>query len=210
MVLVDIGNTNFHIWQNGKIEHLKKIKRFDEKIYYISVNSEKEKELLKLNPEAVNLKDYVKFDTDYKGLGIDRIMACKSIIDGVVVDAGSAITIDVMEKGVHKGGIITLGLYAFKHAFGKISEVLKYEYGKINKKLPLNTSEALNYGSIGAVICLIEKVAEDKEIFLTGGDGKFLSEIVKGRYIEDLVFQGMLLTVEELRMEKSSKLKAES
>ena len=201
MVLVDIGNTNFHIWQNGKIEHLKNIKRFDEKIYYISVNSEKEKELLKLNPEAVNLKDYVIFNTGYKGIGIDRIMACKSITDGVVVDAGSAVTIDVMEKGVHKGGIITLGLYAFKQAFGKISEVLKYEYGKIDKKLPLNTSEALNYGSLGAVVCLIEKVAEGKEIFLTGGDGRFLAEILKGRYIEDLVFQGMLLTIEELRME---------
>jgi type III pantothenate kinase len=201
MVLVDIGNTNYHVWQNGKIIHLKNIKSFNDEVYYISVNAQKEKKLLKLNPDAVNLKNFVKFDTDYKGLGIDRIMACKSIYDGVVVDAGSAVTIDIMEKGIHKGGIITLGLYAFKKAFGTISEVLKYDYKIINEKLPLNTNEALNYGSVGAVTCLIKKYSFNKNIYITGGDGKFLAEILNAEYIEDLVFRGMLLTIKELKVE---------
>jgi len=86
MVLVDIGNTHFHIWREGKITHSKKIQSFKDDVYYISVNRQKEQELLALNPKAVNIKDYVRFDTDYKGLGIDRIMACKSITDGVVLE----------------------------------------------------------------------------------------------------------------------------
>jgi type III pantothenate kinase len=199
MVLVDIGNTNYHVWRNGKIRHIKTAECFNGEVYYISVNSQKEREFISLNPEAVNLKNYVKFKTEYEGLGIDRIMACKSVNNGVVVDAGSAVTIDIMENGEHKGGIITLGLYAFKKAFGTISEVLKYDYKNINENLPLNTKDALNYGSLGAVLCLIDSVRDDKNVYFTGGDGKFLSKFVKnGEYIGDLVFRGMIKTLEEM------------
>jgi len=201
MVLVDIGNTNFHIWQNGKIKHSKEIKRLSGEIFYISVNRQKEEVLLSLNPEAVNLKNYVNFNTNYKGLGIDRIMACKSITAGVVIDAGSAITIDVMEKGFHKGGIIMPGIYAFKKAFGTISEVLKFnEHIVTDEILPNSTNDALNMGSIGAVKCIIEKYAKNKKLFFTGSDGKFLSHMfINAEYIEDLVFRGMLLTIEEVK-----------
>ncbi|GAB6074698.1 type III pantothenate kinase [Nautilia lithotrophica] len=200
MVLVDIGNTHFHIWQDGKINHFKKIQSFKDDVYYISVNRQKELELLALNPKAVNIKDYVKFDTDYKGLGIDRIMACKSIIDGVVVDAGSAITIDIMQKGFHKGGIIMPGIYAFKKAFGTISEVLKLNEKIItDEKLPNSTNDALNMGSVGAIKCIIEKYAKEKNLFFTGSDGKFLSKMFSNaEYIEDLVFRGMLITIKEM------------
>jgi len=174
MVLVDIGNTNYHIYKDGNITHIKNICSFEEKVYYISVNNEKEKDLLIKNPHAINLKNYVKFKTRYEGLGIDRIMACKSIKDGVVVDAGSAITVDIMENARHLGGFISPGIYAFKKAFGTISEVLKLEPLPLKNNLPNSTDEALNWGSIGAVKCLIEKVAENKKIYFTGGDGKFL------------------------------------
>jgi type III pantothenate kinase len=199
MVLIDIGNTNYHVMYKGKIKSSENIEMFDDKVFYISVNRHKEQKLLSLNPHAVNLKEYVDFNTEYKGLGIDRIMACKSVSDGVVVDAGSAVTIDVMENGVHKGGIITLGLYAFKRAFGTISEVLTYEYKHITEKIPLNTEDALNYGSLGAVLCLVENIAGDKKVYLTGGDGKFLSRFIKNsEYIPDLVFRGMIKTIEEM------------
>jgi type III pantothenate kinase len=169
MVLVDIGNTNIHIWDNGKIYDSKEIVSLKDKVFYISVNKEKEKEFLKRNPKAVNLKNYVTFNTKYLGLGIDRIMACKSIKDGVVVDAGSAITIDVMEEGYHKGGIIMPGMYAFKKAFGTISEILKFNTEIIKTdKFPNSTQEALNYGSVGAVKCVIENMAKNKQIFFYG------------------------------------------
>ena len=196
MILVDIGNTNIHICKEGKIFDIKKPQKFDEKVYYISVNKNKEKEFLKLNPNALNLKDFVEFKSDYKNLGIDRIMACITIKNGVVVDAGSAVTIDIMRDGIHQGGIITPGLFAFKKAFVKISEVLKVEYKKIDlNSLPKNTNEALIYGSVGLIVNMIKKFKGP--YFFTGGDGKFLSEFVNGIYIKDLVFRGMKKVIKE-------------
>jgi len=198
MLLIDIGNTNYHIYRDGKTVHMKDIGTYDEEIYYISVNKNKEKELLLKNPHAVNLKPYVKFKTSYKGLGIDRIMACKSIKNGTVVDAGSAITVDVMKDGEHMGGFIMPGIYAFKRAFGTISEVLKLNPSKITSELPNCTQDALNWGSVGAVKCLIEKTAYDT-VYVTGGDGEFLSsQLENAEYIEDLVFRGMIITIKEM------------
>jgi len=201
MVLVDIGNTNFHIYRNGEITDLKSIPSFNEKVYYISVNEEKEAMLLKKNKNAINLKNYVKFPTEYEGLGIDRIMACMSVKNGVVVDAGSAVTIDVMEEGIHKGGIITPGIYAFKKSFATISKVLEFDIEKIDlNKLPLNTQTALNYGSIGAIVSLIERVGKNKKIYLTGGDGGFLLDFIKNAtFVEDLVFRGMIKTIKDMK-----------
>ena len=196
MILVDIGNTNYHILDK-KIYDLKKIKKFNEKIFYISVNKQKEKELLKLNPSAVNLKNFVKFKTDYKNLGIDRIMACIPIKNGVVIDAGSAVTIDIMENGIHKGGIIMPGIYAFKKAFLDISPVLDLEIKKFDlDKLPQNTNEALLQGSIGAILKTITSFKAP--YYFTGGDGEFLSSFINGIYIKDLVFRGMKEVVKKL------------
>ena len=196
MILADIGNTNIHLFKDGEIFDIKKAKKFSEKVYYISVNKDKEKEFLRLNPDAINLKNYVNFKTNYKNLGIDRVMACKSIKNGVVVDAGSAVTIDVMKDGIHQGGIIVPGLFAFKKAFVKISEVLKVEYKKIDlDKLPTNTNEALIYGSVGLIVNTIKKFKGP--YFFTGGDGEFLSKFVDGIYIKDLVFRGMIKTIKE-------------
>jgi len=199
MILVDIGNTHFHILKNNEILHLKNAPKLEGDIFYISVNKKKEKEFLKLN-KAVNLKEFVKFNTTYEGLGIDRIMACKSIEDGVVVDFGSAITIDIMENGIHKGGVIMPGIYAFKKAFVTISDVLKFNID-YKEGLPQNTNEALNMGSIGAIKCMIEKFRDNKKLYFTGGDGKLFTNFFEDcEYIEDLVFRGMKKTINEMEL----------
>ena len=195
MVLADIGNTHIHIYENGKMYNLKTPKKFNEEVYYISVNKEKEKEFLKIN-KGINLKDYVKFKTNYKNLGIDRIMACKSIKNGVVVDVGSAITVDIMRDGIHLGGIITPGVFAFKKAFVKISKVLKMNIKEFDyKKLPQNTNDALLAGSIGLVLNYVASF--NKPYYFTGGDGEFLAKMIGGEYIKDLVFRGMIKTIKE-------------
>ena len=196
MVLVDIGNTHFHIFENGRIYDSKIPLKFFDDIYYISVNETKEKAFLTLNPKAVNLKKFVEFDTSYEGLGIDRVMACITIQDGLVIDAGSAVTIDVMHQGVHLGGLIMPGISEFKKSFSKISKKLDVEFAEIEpNKLPQNTKEAITYGSVGSILCMIEKLRKNKKIYLTGGDGKFLSRYVDGIFIKDLVFRGMLKVV---------------
>ncbi|QCT94306.1 type III pantothenate kinase [Caminibacter mediatlanticus TB-2] len=198
LVLVDIGNSFFHIYKNGEIYNLKEPKKFSEDVFYISVNQKKEKEFLELNKNAINLEKYVKFDTSYVGLGIDRIMACKTIKDGVVVDAGSAITIDIMQNSIHLGGVIMPGIRGFREAFVKISKKLNYNFCEVDfNKLPHNTQEAISYGSIGAIILMIKNLKKDKKVYLTGGDGRFLSRFVDGIYIKDLVFRGMIKTIKE-------------
>jgi type III pantothenate kinase len=200
MVLVDIGNTNIHVFEGSKLYNLKDVKKFNDTVYYISVNDEKEKEFLKLNPNAVNLEKKVNFDTSYVGLGIDRIMACKAVDDGIVVDAGSAVTIDVMHEGVHLGGVIMPGIEAFKEAFGRISKKLDLDFCEIDfNKIPQNTKEAISFGSIGAIVLMIERFKKNKKVYFTGGDGKFLSRYVDGIYVKDLVFRGMMKTIKELK-----------
>jgi type III pantothenate kinase len=195
LILVDIGNTHFHILENGKIYDLKEAKKLSGEIFYVSVNEKKEKEFLKLNPNAINLKDLVNFNTNYKNLGIDRIMACKSVKTGTVIDAGSAITVDFMKENRHLGGIIFPGIFAYKRAFVTISEKLDKEFKKTDN-FPNSTQEALWAGSIGSVICMVEKF-NIKPIFLTGGDGKYLRRFIDGIYIKDLVFRGMKEVLKE-------------
>lgn len=43
MILVDIGNTHFHILKDNKIMHLKNAPKLEADIFYISVNKKKKK-----------------------------------------------------------------------------------------------------------------------------------------------------------------------
>jgi type III pantothenate kinase len=200
VILCDIGNTHFHFSYNGKLIDSDKCKIKQEKIYYISVNEEKTKELLKKNPTSIDLSNFVNFDTSYVGLGIDRIMACKTIENGIVVDAGSAITIDIMNNSVHLGGYIIPGINALNKSYSAISAKLDYNFNmQIEREiLPINTVDAISFGSIGMVINFIENVAKNKKLYFTGGDGAYLSKFFDNSiYIKDLVFRGMKQTIKE-------------
>jgi type III pantothenate kinase len=200
LILCDIGNTHFHFNINEKLidTHICKLK--NQKIYYISVNEDKKKELIQKNPDSIDLSNIVDFNTTYLGVGIDRIMACKTIETGVVIDAGSAITIDLMNNKVHLGGYILPGLNALNKSYSLISEKLDYNFNMQIKRdiLPINTVDAISFGAIGMVINFIENVAKDKKLYFTGGDGLYLSKFFDNSiYIKDLVFRGMLQTIKE-------------
>jgi len=201
VILCDIGNTHFHFNKDGRIFDEKVCNIKNEKIYFISVNDKKTKELIKKNPNSVNLANYVKFNTAYQGLGIDRIMACKTISDGVVIDAGSAITIDIMANNLHLGGYILPGIKAINDSYANISEKLdiNFNFNIETSILPINTSEAISYGGIGMIISFIQKVAKNQKIYFTGGDGSYLAKFFDNSiYIKDLVFRGMRKTIEEI------------
>ena len=197
MILCDIGNTTFHflIGKKHKKYSLKDdIPRFDEKIFFVSVNKKATKKLLASNPNAINIEKYIDFKTKYKGQGIDRVLACVFAKDAVIVDAGSAITVDVMKKGIHKGGFILLGLSAFIKAYPKISEKLKFDFEKdINlDKIPLQTKDAIQYAMMKSIILPIKDVCKNTNIIFTGGDGELLSGYFKNSvYKKDLIFENM-------------------
>lgn len=203
MILCDIGNTYIHfcdtykVWKNLPDEINKKELSSD--IYYISVNPINEKKLLKVHKNSYDLSSIIKFDTPYNGLGIDRKAACLGITDGVIIDAGSAITVDVMSDGNHLGGFILPGLAAYMQAYKNISPALdkRINFGMDYDEMPLNTQSAISYGAIKSIVLIIKDTIGDKKAYFTGGDGKFLAKFFeKAVYNEMLVFNGMQLSID--------------
>ena len=197
MILCDIGNSTFHFLINNKHKKYfinEEIPTFKEQIIFVSVNKKASKKLLKTNPNAIDIKKYLNFKTKYIGHGIDRALACVFQENCVIVDAGSAITVDIMEKSKHKGGFILPGFRAFCKTYPKISKKLKFDFEKnINlDKIPLQTKDAIQYAMLKSIILPIKEVSKDKNIIFTGGDGKLLSKYFKNStYKKDLIFENM-------------------
>jgi len=203
MTLCDVGNTNASFFENGKITKIKlenfKDFKSDEKIYFISVNDEMTGKFQNL-PKFVNLEPYFELDTIYEGLGIDRIASCYAIKNGLIIDAGSAITIDVMMNSMHLGGAIIPGISHVLKACEAISPRLKIS---LNSQvsldaLPQKTADAVSYGVIKPILLLIESMANGSKIYFTGGDGEFLSRFFADSiYDRMLVFRGMQKLIEQ-------------
>lgn len=207
MILFDIGNSTVDCYQEGKVWNLThtQFKDFStkEKSYYICVN-EAMKQYLKQKSSFIDLEPYFEFDTIYQGMGVDRIAACCTIEDGMIVDAGSAITVDIMSGGMHLGGFILPGILAYERCYKSISSRLDV---CINPSialdaLPQRTSDAISYGVIKPIIMILEATCKDKKIFFTGGDGKFFSKYFKNAIFDrTLIFRGMLRTLKLANLE---------
>lgn len=202
MLLCDIGNTFFHFFYRGRVwrEEPNALSRKNEDycIYYISVNARNERKLLESHSNCQNIADLIALDTIYKGLGIDRKAACFGIDNGIIIDAGSAITIDIIQERVHLGGYIMPGIESYKKMFSKI-DVLNVELnmGVSLDSIPQNTRDAVSYGCLKSIVLSIESVAKDNFIYFTGGDGKFLSRFFPNSLFDNtLVFKGMIKALE--------------
>ncbi len=203
MLLCDIGNSSASFLDNDKyfrlnIEQFLEFKN-EEKVYYVSVN-EKLKENLKLRTNFINLEPYFAFDTFYQGLGIDRIATCYTINDGVVIDAGSAITVDVVSSSIHLGGFILPGIANYRKIFSQISPKLKCEFNtQISlDAFPQKTADALSYGVFKGIYLLIKDTMQNKKLYFTGGDGKFLANFFDyAIYDKLLIFRGMKKVIEQ-------------
>lgn len=163
-----------------------------------------------------------KIALDYESpetLGIDRVLACAGAVrleqsDVVVVDAGTACTVDFMTAGyTFKGGVILPGLRMLQHSM----QTLTPELPEVDEQIPdhfpgRSTRDAirigLNGGFIYTVSCFIEQYMnqfDEPQILITGGDGQFIHDHIKDRFgtklHENLVFDGMLAWKELNRIE---------
>ena len=195
MTLCDVGNTTFDFYRDGTKEKIfvsdYELKESDEKIFYICVN-EKIVTLLKNFPNWIDLKDFVDMQNYYETMGIDRIMGCEAVQNGVIIDAGSAITVDVVKNGKFSGGYITLGLHVSAKAYKELSCRLDYSYNfEIDlDKMPKNSADALTYGQLG--LLYRDVMSHSLPVYLTGGDASKLSSIFKDAILdEELLFKGM-------------------
>ena len=219
MILCDIGNTTYHFKTNKKTfkvptkDSLSELPPYlNEVIYFISVNKKATKEFVKKYPKAINLKSLIDFKTAYEGMGIDRQVVCHNIKDGIIVDLGSAITVDIMKNGKHKGGFIIPGIEAYKSIYPNISKKLSFDFEKDTNldKIPLTTNDAINYAIFSAITLPIIKEYEKykTKIYFTGGDkdllkGYFVDIPVK--YKKNMIFNSMKKIVEESNKKKKGK-----
>ncbi len=204
MILCDIGNTTYHFKKYKKDfkisikDDLTKLIKLKGEMYFISVNSKATKKLLDKFPYAIDLETMITFNTQYVGLGLDRKIVCSTINNGIVVDVGSAVTVDIMKNNKHKGGFILPGIGAYKKIYPKISKKLSFKFeNDINlAKIPLNTSSAISYAILSSIVLPILKVYSDYNlpIYITGGDSKQILHCFKDidiRYDKDLIFKSM-------------------
>ena len=200
LILCDIGNTSIKFFIDKNIKNYyknDKIPKFKDDIFYISVNEKATKKLLKKNPHAKNLASFIDFKTSYIGLGVDRAVACYFEENAVVIDAGSAITVDIIEDKKHIGGFIFLGLNSFFKAYKNISKKLEISKSDFEKninldKIPLQTKDAVFFALLKSIILPIKEICKNKNIIFTGGDGEFLSQFFENSiYKKDLIFENM-------------------
>lgn len=203
MVLCDIGNSDVKFLQDNKFSSLsfEEFAAFqsEERVFYISVNHSLKK-LVSNKSNFIDIEPYFKFDTIYQGLGVDRIAACYTIADGVVVDAGSAITVDIMSSSMHLGGFILPGIASFRKAYAEISPILKCELNTqiYLDTLPQRTIDAVSYGTFKSIYLLIKDAAYNKNLYFTGGDGRFLERFFDRAIFDKLlVFRGMQKIIEQ-------------
>jgi len=207
VILADIGNRYAHIYFNNKIEHLEIdnfLQRFkDKELFYICVNS-KVLNRVKNNKKWTNIAPFAKLDGAYKGMGIDRVVLALSKKDAILIDAGSAITIDVVKNSKFLGGAILPGIWKTILSYKEISSALEIKsLDKIDiDKLPnKSTQQTISYSVIAPIVALVEKInSYNLPIFCCGGDGELLSKYIKNStYKEDLVFDGMKNVIKEIK-----------
>ena len=197
MLLADIGNTHFHIYNGKTVEHLAYdaaiAKYKSEALCYISVKHQLSSEIEQIE-EWKNISSLIKIDGEYETMGVDRKALCLSHTNGIFIDAGSAITVDVMEDGIYRGGYIFPGIKAMLNSYAGISPILDVELNKYIslEQLPTTTKDGISYGIIASIKALIDQHSHGSKLYFTGGDGKLLSTFFENSvYNEMLVFEGI-------------------
>lgn len=203
ILLCDIGNTSYHFLDSTH-DYKENVSTFnpdsiERKVYYICVNPTISKVLESLH-NWINIASMIDMKPYYKTMGIDRIVACEAIQNGVIIDAGSAITVDVVNNGIFEGGFICPGVAAMEMTYKNISSALDYSFNyEVDlENLPRNSQDAISYGFLKTLYC--EVMSYEKNIYLTGGDAqKLLSVFKNAKHNNYLLFDGMKKIINKTR-----------
>ncbi len=149
-----------------------------------------------------------------ENIGVDRLLNALAAFrrtgtSTIVVDAGTAITIDVISrKGEFMGGVIAPGLSSLSEALHKRTALLP----EVSVRTPTSilgkdTNEAVTsgiyWGMAGAIEKITEKLLEELEdkpvILATGGDAKLLAGATRviDRVVPNLTLEGLLAAYSE-------------
>jgi len=195
MLLCDIGNTSYHFLDEEN-DFKEDVITFNpqtikEKVFYISVNKKLENILQNLE-NWIDLVDFIDQEKYYKTMGIDRVMAVEAVEHGIIIDAGSAVTVDVVKEGRFEGGFIYPGMAAMQKTYKDISPALDYSFNfELNlDKMPKNSQDAISYGYLKTLYC--EVMSHKMPVILTGGDAAVFAKVFKEATVDEwLIFTGM-------------------
>ena len=142
-------------------------------------------------------------------LGVDRWLALLGghgirATDVMIIDAGSAITVDLLKKnGLHLGGAILPGFNTSLERFKTMLQVADFDHPNIaENQLPGCSTEScihINYGDsvknyLGQLIDRWSSLlADDAVLIVSGGDAGIIEPHVQQTCLQipDLVFRGM-------------------
>jgi type III pantothenate kinase len=143
-------------------------------------------------------------------LGADRwaaLLGARGLVEGpcLVVDAGSALTIDAMDAGGrHLGGWILPGLAMMVEALeartGDLGVLRRASAAQASGAFPADTGPAMEQGArlaaVGAIqaawVRLQACASMPARLLLTGGDGPGLAaELAPAELVQDLVLRGL-------------------
>ncbi len=201
LTFCDVGNTSYHFLQAEAVSKFL-VTDFDvssvkEAVYYISVNPEVDQKLQALE-NWHDLRGTIDWNQYYETMGVDRIVACEAIEDGLIIDAGSAITVDLVTSGTFEGGFIYPGLDAMLETYRRISSRLDYSlnFELDLDKMPQNSQDAISYGILRTLYS--EVIRHNKQIYLTGGNAQVLSQLFPDAIVDELLlFKGMKKMMEK-------------
>lgn len=225
--VIDIGNTNYHcgIFKNNSLTkdirtaELKELKKFFsgiEQILSISVAPGKKKLVAEtVDPEIISFPTNI-VEIDYKsepgedrlanGLGVKEVTG----LPAVVIDCGSAITIDLFSQSTEtnypvkfEGGAIIPGLASYFSSVANAGAKLPKITHEFHNKTGKNTEECIKLGAFGSLVGGIKEILrivdyKNKNLIFTGGDGKIFSEYFKARYDSVLTLKGGLVAYNEI------------
>ena len=140
-------------------------------------------------------------------LGADRIAAAVGVVcemgieNALIVDMGSAVTFDVVENGVFKGGNISLGVAMRFKALNQFTASLPLcEATEPNGEFGKSTTEAIEQGVMQGILYEIEGYAnrifeknDKKSIIFCGGDAESFVNRIKNAIFapRKLMFTGL-------------------
>lgn len=234
---LDIGNSFLKLaerngsgWQvlfDGELDRIFDLCRFinsrkkSEKIVLSSVR----KDITKTLNETLSEHPIQEFTTsdipstmlDYKTprtLGLDRFLVCLAAWkesgeqNVIVIDAGSACTVDFMTKdGMYSGGIIMPGLQILKQTMkNKLPELPEASESIPDHWPGKSTMECIEWGVNGGFVMAIrgfiqkyQEMADNPKIYVTGGNAKqimdWLGADVRLHHGKNLLWDGL----EEMR-----------
>ena len=175
--------------------------------------AEKIVELLRSKLDKVLLfssQTEVPIEVEYSSrqtLGADRVAMAVGVVcemgieDALIVDMGSAITFDVVENGVFKGGNISLGVAMRFRALNEFTASLPLcKATEPNDEFGKSTTEAIEQGVMQGVLYEIEGYVErifekndKKSVIFCGGDAESFVNRIKNAIFapRKLMFTGL-------------------